>query len=185
MLDALPTTGLTIHRGVLEAAGRAMRLAARVPGPCRSLADQVIRAAGSVPANLAEGHGRSGRDRLHFWRIASASAEEVDTHLRLLVHARAVNVEHATAALQLFDEVRAMTWRLLHLRPECPAGRRVEIRTGDPGSGQPQRQPSATANSDTKRQSRSGCPGSTRPSCRALSVRVARRNALLKYIEID
>jgi four helix bundle protein len=35
-----------------------------------------------VPANLAEGHGWSGRDRLHFWRIAYASAKEVDSHLR-------------------------------------------------------------------------------------------------------
>jgi len=114
MLDALPTTGLTVHRKALEAAGLAMRLVARVPAPYRSLADQVIRAASSVPANLAEGHGRTGRDRLHFWRIAYASAKEVDTHLRLLVHARAVNLDRVSAALHLFDEVRAMTWRLLH-----------------------------------------------------------------------
>ena len=118
MIDALPTTGLTVHRRALEAAGMAMRLVARVPAPYRSLADQVIRAASSVPANLAEGHGRAGRDRLHFWRIAYASAKEVDTHLRLLAHARAVNLEQASTALELFDEVRAMTWRLLHPRSE-------------------------------------------------------------------
>ena len=118
MLDALPTPGLTVHRKALEAAGLAMRLAARVPAPYRSLGDQVIRAASSVPANLAEGHGRSGRDRLHFWRIAYASAKEVDTHLRLLVHARAVDVDQASRALRLLDEVRAMTWRLLHPKLE-------------------------------------------------------------------
>ena len=117
MLDALPETGLTVHRRALEAAGLAMRLVARVPAPYRSLADQVIRAASSVPANLAEGHGRTGRDRLHLWRIAYASAKEVDSHVRLLAHARAVNVEQASNALELFDEVRAMTWRLLHPRP--------------------------------------------------------------------
>ena len=36
----------------------------------RSLADQLRRAVASVPANLAEGSGRVGRDRLHHYRIA-------------------------------------------------------------------------------------------------------------------
>jgi four helix bundle protein len=80
----------------------------------KSIADQVIRSASSVPANLAEGHGRSGRDRLHFWRIAYASAKEVDSHLRLLARAGVVNGIEAARALQTFDEVRAMTWRLLN-----------------------------------------------------------------------
>ena len=67
-----------------------------------------------MPANLAEGHGRCGRDRLHFWRIACASAKEVDSHLRLLAQAGVVNGITAERALETFDEVRAMTWRLLH-----------------------------------------------------------------------
>jgi len=62
-----------------------------VPAPLRSLADQVVRSATSVAANLSEGHGRSGRDRPQHWRIAYASAKEVDTHLRLLVGAGAVD----------------------------------------------------------------------------------------------
>jgi four helix bundle protein len=78
------------------------------------LADQVIRSASSVAANLAEGSGRSGRDQLHYWRIAYGSAKEVDTHLRLLVGAKATDIEQATTALELLDDVRAMTWRLLH-----------------------------------------------------------------------
>ena len=88
----------------------------RVPAPLKSIADQVIRSAASVPANLAEGHGRTGRDRLHFWRIAYASAKEVDSHLRLLAQAGAVNGSNAERALSIFDEVRAMTWRLLNPR---------------------------------------------------------------------
>ena len=63
----------------------------RVPAPLKPIADQVIRSASSVPANLAEGHGRSGRDRQHHWRIAYASAKEVDSHLRLLAAASAVH----------------------------------------------------------------------------------------------
>ena len=96
------------------AAGIAISLVLRVPAPLKSLADQVIRSASSVPANLAEGHGRSGRDRIHHWRLAYGSAKEVDTHLRLLACAGAINASKADSAIRLFDKVRAMTWRLLH-----------------------------------------------------------------------
>ena len=98
----------------LEAAATSLRLASRVPAPLRCLADQLIRAASSVPANLAEGHGRTGRDRTHHWRIAYASAKEVDSHLRLLAATGAVGPATTSYTLDLFDRVRAMTWRLLH-----------------------------------------------------------------------
>jgi four helix bundle protein len=108
---------LTAHSTALQAAGIALQLVLRVPAPLRSLADQTIRAATSVAANLSEGHGRCGRDRLHHWRIAYASAKEVDTFLRLLVNANAIDRTPALQAIELFDEVRAMTWRLLHPQP--------------------------------------------------------------------
>jgi len=114
MHDALPNGNLIAYRKALEAAGIALALVARVPAPSKSLADQVTRSAASVAANLAEGHGRIGRDRTHHWRIAYASAKEVDCHLRLLCITGAVHRGKAMIALQLFDEVRAMTWRLLH-----------------------------------------------------------------------
>jgi four helix bundle protein len=67
-----------------------------------------------VPANLSEGHGRAGRDRTHHYRIAYASAKEVDTHLRLLAQAGAIDKNRTNTALDLFDQVRAMTWRLIN-----------------------------------------------------------------------
>jgi len=117
MLDALPGNTLIVHRKALEAAGMALALVVRVPAPLKSLADHVIRAASSVPANLSEGHGRSGRDRYHHWRIAYASAKQIDSLLRLLSQAGAIDITRACSAMRLFDEVRAMTWRLLHPRP--------------------------------------------------------------------
>jgi len=67
-----------------------------------------------VAANLAEGHGRFGRDRVHHWRIAYSSAKEVDSHLRLLAATGAVSRPSVQAALDRFDRVRAMTWRVLN-----------------------------------------------------------------------
>jgi four helix bundle protein len=107
-------TNLIAHDKALEAAGESIALAMKVPAPLKSIADQVIRSANSVAANLAEGHGRLGRERMHFWRIAYASAKEVDSHLQLLARAGVVDSRRAAKALVTFDEVRAMTWRLLN-----------------------------------------------------------------------
>ena len=108
--------GLLAHTIALEAAAEAIRLAGNTPAPMRSLADQVIRSASSVPANLAEGAGRTGRDRKHHWRIAYGSALEVGSHLELLMRVRAIDSQSAAEAIELFDRVRALTWRLLHRR---------------------------------------------------------------------
>ena len=116
MSNAVPETKLVAHEKAVEAAGIAIALVMRVPAPLKSIADQVIRSASSVPANLAEGHGRTGRVRLNYWRIAYASAKEVDSHLRLLAHAGAVHRSRTNDALEAFDQVRAMTWRLLNPR---------------------------------------------------------------------
>jgi four helix bundle protein len=116
MSNVLTNNNLIAHDKALEAAGVAITLAMRVPAPVKSIADQIIRSASSVPANLAEGHGRSGRDRLHFWRIAYASAKEIDSHLRLLASTGMIDKSRADSALEGFDEVRAMTWRLLNPR---------------------------------------------------------------------
>jgi len=117
MNNALPKNNLIATEKAINAAAAAISLVKRVPAPLKSIADQVVRSASSVPANLSEGHGRSGRDRIHHWRIAYASAKEVDTHLRLLAAVAAIHREHAEDALSRFDEVRAITWRLLNPKP--------------------------------------------------------------------
>ena len=117
MSNAATNSNLVAHTKALEAAGIAINLVMRVPAPLKSIADQVIRSASSVPANLAEGHGRIGRDRSNHWRIAYASAKEVDSHLQLLAHAGAITRNGAVEATNAFDQVRAMTWRLLNPNP--------------------------------------------------------------------
>ena len=100
----------------LQAAGTAIALVDRVPGKFRSLQDQVIRSASSVPANIAEGHGRSGRDRHYHYRVAYGSAKEVDVHLRILVGTGTTDQDATNSVLESFDEVRAMLWVLMHPR---------------------------------------------------------------------
>ena len=50
MSNALMITNLIAHEKALDAAGVAITLAMRVSAPLRSIADQVIRSASSVPA---------------------------------------------------------------------------------------------------------------------------------------
>ena len=117
MSDSRSSRRLQALDTAVEAAALAVAVALEAPAPMRSVADQLIRSASSVPANLAEGHGRSGKDRAYHWRVAYGSAKEVDTHLRLLAGTRTIDPTRTEAALSLFDEVRVMTWRLLHPRP--------------------------------------------------------------------
>ena len=100
----------------LEAASIALTLSQSIPSRMRPLADQLIRCSSSVPANLSEGHGRSGRSRRHHWQIAYGSAKECEVFLQLLVSAGAVDGRQAQQAISLLDEVRAMIWSLLHPR---------------------------------------------------------------------
>jgi len=116
MPNSSATNRFIAHDTALEAAAAAITLVKRIPPPLKSIADQVIRSAASVPANLAEGQGRTGRDRVHFWRIAYASAKEVDSHLRLLAGVGAVQRTAAGDILMALDEVRAMIWRLMNPR---------------------------------------------------------------------
>jgi four helix bundle protein len=108
--------GFQAHQKAVEAAGIAIELALKVPAPLRNLGDQLIRSVSSVAANLAEGHGRAGKDRAYHFRVALGSAKEADTHLRVLLAAGAVDPVHTSRALRLLDDVRAMIWRLLHPR---------------------------------------------------------------------
>jgi len=51
MPNAVSDTNLVAYTKALEAAGIAVKLVLRVPAPLKSIADQLIRSASSVPAN--------------------------------------------------------------------------------------------------------------------------------------
>lgn len=79
-----------------------------------ALAQQLRRAAASVPLNLSEGRRRQGRDRLHLWRVAAGSADEVVASLRVAEAWGHLDAASIAPALALCDRVLAMLWRLTH-----------------------------------------------------------------------
>ena len=102
------------HQVATAAAQQALTLAAiKAPPAIRSLCDQMIRAATSVPLNLAEGSGRRGKDRRYHFSVAYGSAQEASSALELLAGAGTVSAQQAEVMLALLDRVKAMTWRLM------------------------------------------------------------------------
>ena len=78
------------------------------------VADQIVDAASSSAANLAEGNRRVGRDRLHFFRIAAGSADETRAHLRVALAWGWVANNDVERTLQLLDRQLALIWGLTH-----------------------------------------------------------------------
>jgi four helix bundle protein len=73
------------------------------------LASQIQRAAVSIPANIAEGYGRSHRgDYLHHLSIARGSLAELETHLTLVVRLGFLDREAVLEIWELTQEVGRM-----------------------------------------------------------------------------
>src|SRR5262245_12883167 len=80
----------------------------------KDLANQLRRAAASVPLNLSEGRARVGRDRAHAYRIAAGSAGEVIAGLRVAEAWGYLELKEIEPTIGLANRVLAMTWRLTH-----------------------------------------------------------------------
>jgi len=73
------------------------------------LTSQVRRAAVSVAANIAEGHGREHLgDYLHSLSIANGSLMELETHIQIGGRMKYLSAEHVKAFLQKTGEVGRM-----------------------------------------------------------------------------
>ncbi|HET9424138.1 MAG TPA: four helix bundle protein [Gemmatimonadaceae bacterium] len=74
-----------------------------------SLADQIDRAAGSIPANISEGCGRETRpDFRRFLTMAIGSASELENHLLRAVNARMITQSESVPLIESTIEIRKM-----------------------------------------------------------------------------
>jgi len=75
----------------------------------QEIAMQVFRAATSVGANIAEGHGRHlGPEYIHFLTIAQGSANEVDHWFNTAIDCKIGNLENINRLLAFNIEARKM-----------------------------------------------------------------------------
>ena len=77
-------------------------------------ADQMVRAAESIPANIAEGYGRGlTRDCLRFLKMARSSTIELESHLRVAVLARRLQEDLANP---LIDQTRRVSYLIMRFK---------------------------------------------------------------------
>ncbi|MEC9246603.1 MAG: four helix bundle protein [Pseudomonadota bacterium] len=73
------------------------------------LTSQIRRAAGSVPANIAEGHGRELTGAfIQFLRVAQGSLKELETHLMLASRLSLLEESRLQELLQAAEEIGKM-----------------------------------------------------------------------------
>ena len=103
-------TDLIAWREAAALAGEVASLARGIRGAgAWGAADQMVRAAESIPANIAEGYGRGlGRDYARFLRVAGASAAELESHLRVAVVTGRMAVARLDPAIARTRRVRAL-----------------------------------------------------------------------------
>jgi four helix bundle protein len=106
---------LVVWRKGVNLAVECYRITERLPGHERfGLTAQVRSAAVSIPANIAEGHGRSHRgDYTRHLSIAKGSAMELETHLLLLERLGYIDCASLVTARRELDEISRMLTALI------------------------------------------------------------------------
>ena len=113
---------LVVWQKAMDLAAEAYRLASILPKSEQfRLTNQLLRAAASVPANIAEGHSRGTRkDYANFVSIARGSLAEVETFLMLAVKVGLIKQQEVATAMSVATEVSKMLTTLGHRLREPP-----------------------------------------------------------------
>jgi four helix bundle protein len=106
---------LVVWQRAMELAVEAYRLSRAFPADERyRLTNQLLRAAASIPANIAEGHARGTRkDYANFIAIARGSLAETETFIQLAAQVELTTQPECEVANKMVDEVGKMLNALL------------------------------------------------------------------------
>jgi len=91
-------------------------LVERTPTGYHSLADQLRRAAVSIPLNIAEGSGRFDKDERRYFSMARGSALECAAIMDVLEALGTPSVEEANQAKELLERIVSMLTKLCTAR---------------------------------------------------------------------
>lgn len=117
---------LRIWQVAMALANDCYTLARRLPREeAFGLTFQIRKAAGSVPANIAEGYGRyTKKELIRYVNIANGSLVELDTHFELALRAGYLALEEVEPLRVRFKELGGMMYAFkaaVRRRPEPPA----------------------------------------------------------------
>ncbi len=101
---------LTVWQKAMHLAAAVYRLTREMPKQEEyRMSAQMIRASTSVPANIAEGHGRGTRkDYAHFISIARGSLFELETFVLLVQHLELADAARCKEILDRAEEISRM-----------------------------------------------------------------------------
>ena len=101
---------LKVWQKAMDLVVESYRLSRLLPkGEAYGLASQIQRAAVSIPANIAEGHGRDHLgDYLHHLSMANGSLMELETHLLIAERLSYLQMSQIEPVLKLAAEVGRM-----------------------------------------------------------------------------
>jgi four helix bundle protein len=105
---------LDVYQRSIEFLAFARRLLQRIPKGHSDLVDQLRRSAQSIPQNIAEGAGKTGRaDKARYYAIARGSAMESAAHLDVMKIDELIDDEHYTVGVGLLERVVAMLTKMI------------------------------------------------------------------------
>jgi four helix bundle protein len=115
---------LDVYRLAIEYVGWAFRLCERLKGQHSNIKDQLLRAAQSIPLNIAEGNGKATEgERRRFFEIARGSARECGAAQDVLEVCGGLTIQENQDAKKVLDRIAAMLTRLGQRGYSCYEGK--------------------------------------------------------------
>lgn len=118
---------LLVRQKSMDMAEACYQLTAEFPRDEYGMTAQIWRAAVSVPANIAEGHGRENTGSfVQFLRVAQGSLKELETHLVLAGRVRLVTTDRTAPLLAECETTGKMLRSLIRSLQAEGKDRRVD-----------------------------------------------------------